>query len=73
MLYPVYKAVHPIKNMSAVHQNMKQLESHWRDLQQKNLKETTSKKRSRTEDNVRTVKNRTEIQQNRKIVKIIRK
>tara|TARA_B110000211_G_C13767856_1_gene416172 strand:+ start:156 stop:323 length:168 start_codon:yes stop_codon:yes gene_type:complete len=52
---------------------MKQLESHWRDLQQKNLKETTSKKRSRTEDNVRTVKNKSETQQNRKIVKIIRK
>jgi len=57
--------------MSA-HQNMQQLASHWRDLQQKNLKETTSKKRSRTEDNVRTVKNKSEIQ-NRKIVKIIRK
>jgi len=51
---------------------MQQLASHWRDLQQKNLKETTSKKRSRTEDNVRTVKNKSEIQ-NRKIVKIIRK
>ena len=59
--------------MSAVHQNMQQLESHWRDLQQKTQKETSSKKRGRTEDNVRTVKNRTEIQQNRKIVKIIRK
>lgn len=59
--------------MSAVHQNMQQLASHWRDLQQKTQKETSSKKRGRTEDNVRTVKNRTEIQQNRKIVKIIRK
>jgi len=59
--------------MSAVHQNMQQLESHWRELQQKTQKETSSKKRSRTEDNVRTVKNRTETQENRKIVKIIRK
>jgi len=59
--------------MSTVHQNMQQLESHWRDLQQKTQKETSSKKRSRTEDNVRTVKNKSETQQNRKIVKIIRK
>jgi len=58
--------------MSAVHQNMQQLESHWRDLQQKTQKESSTKKRSRTEDNVRTVKNKSE-RQNRKIVKIIRK
>ena len=58
--------------MSAVHQNMQQLESHWRDLQQKTQKESSTKKRSRTEDNVRTVKTKSEIQ-NRKIVKIIRK
>jgi hypothetical protein len=57
--------------MSTVHQNMQQLESHWRDLQNQNLKEST-KKRGRNEDNVRTVKNKTEIT-NRKIVKIKRK
>jgi hypothetical protein len=50
---------------------MQQLESHWRDLQNQNLKEST-KKRGRNEDNVRTVKNKTEIT-NRKIVKIKRK
>lgn len=57
--------------MSAVHHNMQQLASHWRDLQQKNQKESTTKKRGRTEYNVRTVKTKiqTEIQ-NRKIVKI---
>jgi len=59
--------------MSAVHQNMQQLASHWRDLQQKTKKESTTKKRSRTEDNVRTVKNKSETQQTRIIVKIIRK
>ena len=58
--------------MSTVHQNMQQLESHWRDLQNQNLKEST-KKRGRNEDNVRTVKNKSETQQTRKIVKIIRK
>ena len=47
---------------------MRQMESHWRDLQSKNLKETT-KKRGRSDENVRTVKTKTEIQ-NRKIVKI---
>lgn len=48
---------------------MRQIESHWRDLQQKNQKESTTKKRGRSDENVRTVKTKTEIQ-NRKIVKI---
>lgn len=55
--------------MSNVYQNMRQMESHWRDLQSKNLKESATKKRGRSDENVRTVKTKTEIQ-NRKIVKI---
>jgi hypothetical protein len=64
--------------MSLVYFNMKQLESHWRSIDQKNEKESTTKKRARDDDNVRTVKNKTEmvpsivLPQNRKIVKIIR-
>tara|TARA_B110000090_G_C13300491_1_gene415560 strand:+ start:295 stop:474 length:180 start_codon:yes stop_codon:yes gene_type:complete len=59
--------------MSNPFQNMKQLESHWRDLQNKNIKESTTKKRCRNDENPVAKKQKNNMIQNRKIVKLVKK
>jgi hypothetical protein len=52
--------------------NMQQLESHWRSMQHQSLQQSTTKKRSRNDENSVVKKQKNNIQ-NRKIVKIVKK